>query len=356
MYIHFEKVSQTHLDTIFNWLAEPHIVEFWDNTQGHKDDIINFAGGRKTPSTYADGKYVYFLASFNDEPFAMLMIIQETHASPINQEKLDILSKTGNSYGLDYMIGNPKYFGKGYGVKTLSEFINYFRNSVDPKADTFLIDPAIYNPRAKHVYMKAGFEYVCDFLMEGDVSGAGQIHHLLIKRFGPTIYINDAIISDYPLIQNMARFYVYDASRECGHISSEWSLPKNGLYESFDFKNYFEDQSRKAYLIKVYDEIAGFVLLNQITTEKDSNWNMGEFFIIAKFQGQGIGKRVAHKIWEMNPGKWEISVIPENKSAISFWEKAINTFIDGTFKKQVKDVSYDEHQPRRVIFKFKHTL
>lgn len=53
MKIHFEKVTSTHLDTIFSWLAEPHIMEFWDNTPAHKDDIVNFAEGRKTPAPNA---------------------------------------------------------------------------------------------------------------------------------------------------------------------------------------------------------------------------------------------------------------------------------------------------------------
>ena len=33
--------------------------------------------------------------------------------------------------------------------------------------------------------MKAGFEHVADFVMSGDVSGAGKLHHLLIKKFAP---------------------------------------------------------------------------------------------------------------------------------------------------------------------------
>ena len=110
------------------------------------------------------------------------------------------------------------------------------------------------------------------------------------------INIIEASIKDYPLIQNMAQFYIYDLSRECGHTSSYWALPTDGLYESLDFKCYFEDQSRKAYLIKVSEEIAGFVLLNQATEDKTNNWNMGEFFILAKFQGKGIGEQVAHII------------------------------------------------------------
>lgn len=77
-----------------------------------------------------------------DYPFAMVMTIQETQQDDMGPEKLARLSKTGNTCGLDYMIGASKFFGKGYGVKTLSEFLGYFRKYVDPKADTFLIDPA----------------------------------------------------------------------------------------------------------------------------------------------------------------------------------------------------------------------
>ncbi len=97
MNIHFEKANKSHLNTIFGWLIEPHVQEFWDNTQEHKDDIINFVEGRKTPSNYADGQYVYWIATCDGQPLAMLMTIQETHASLINQEKLDRLSKTGNT-------------------------------------------------------------------------------------------------------------------------------------------------------------------------------------------------------------------------------------------------------------------
>ncbi len=352
MKIHFEKVTGAHLDTIFSWLRQPHIMEFWDNTQGHKDDIVNFAEGRKTPSSYADGLYVYWIAYLKDEAFAMLMTIQETHKGDIGEEKLKRLSKTGNTYGIDYMIGNPKFLGKGYGSKTLSDFVDYFREFFDPKSDTFIIDPASDNPKAMHVYMKAGFKHVCDFMMEGDVSGAGKLHHLLIKKFEPKISITKATLNDYPCIQNMARFYVYDISRECGSISSDWAIPENGLYECFDFKNYFTDPSRKVYLIKVYDEIAGFVLLNQATEDATNTWNMGEFFIIAKFQGMGIATRVAKQVWNMHPGMWEVSVIPNNKSALKFWEKSISDFTYGAFSKQSKEVAYDEHCPRRIIFEF----
>lgn len=114
--------------------------------------------------------------------------------------------------------------------------------------------------------------------------------------------LKSVTIPDYPLIQNMARFYVYDLSKECGFISSDWTLPADRLYESFDFKDFFQDVDKRAYLINVDDEVAGFILLNQKGILPETEWNMGEFFILAKFQGKGIGSEAAKQIWNKHPG------------------------------------------------------
>lgn len=172
----------------------------------------------------------------------------------------------------------------------------------------------------------------------------------MIEEFFP--HIIPATIEDYPIIQNMARFYVYNLSRDCGFISEDWVLPADGLYESFDFKPYFQDPTRKAYLIKVKDELAGFVLLNCATTSPDTEWNMGEFFILAKFQRKGIGKKVANRIWEIHPGLWEVSILPENKRALAFWRKIISDLTDGKYSEEMKDVDFDVHRPKRCILSF----
>ena len=195
--ITFAKVTFQYKETIFSWLAEPHIQEFWDNTQAHKDDIIHFMEGRKRPSSYGDGQYIYWIASCKGEPYAMLMTIQETPESDIGQLKLSHISKTGHTYGIDYMIGNPRYLGQGYGARTLIEFIDYFCKNFDEKADTFLIDPAIDNPRAKHVYEKAGFKYMADFVMSGDCSGSGKPHHLLVKKIPPQLEEQDFVVVEW---------------------------------------------------------------------------------------------------------------------------------------------------------------
>lgn len=176
MRISFEKATLQHRETIFKWLEEPHVKEFWDNSQAHKDDIDNFINGRNEPSEYADGRYVYWIGLVDNLLFCLLMTIQEFPGEDRPEIKEARLSKTGHTYGIDYMIGSKDHFGKGLGAKTLELFTDFFQKEVDEKADTFVIDPDESNPRAKHVYAKAGFKHVGDFIMGGKVFLLGAKH------------------------------------------------------------------------------------------------------------------------------------------------------------------------------------
>jgi predicted acetyltransferase len=154
---------------------------------------------------------------------------------------------------------------------------------------------------------------------------------------------------DYPIIQNMGRFYEYEMSRYCGW---PWEGEDSG-YPSLclvaNFKKYFEEENRYPFLIKVDNELAGFVLINKVGTTKDIDWNMGEFFILAKFQGKGVGKAAAREAFAKFSGAWEVLVIPENTKALEFWRKAIPY----NFAEKIVDVDFDKYQPQRITLSFK---
>lgn len=164
-----------------------------------------------------------------------------------------------------------------------------------------------------------------------------------------------ATIKDYSTVKNMARFYVYDMSRYCGFLSDDWKIPGDGLYESYDFKSYFEDSSKKAFLIKIGDELAGFALIIQ-TGKSPAKWYMGEFFVLAKFQGTGVGQFISHYIWETHPGLWEISVIPENIAGFSFWQRSIDKYMTGNYILEKKLELFEKEQYLRQIFTFDTNL
>ncbi len=90
-------------------------------------------------------------------------------------------------------------------------------------------------------------------------------------------------------------------SRYCGSLEG-WVTPSNGLYECFDLSRYWDGPDRHPFLIHVDDELAGFVLVNKIGGKPEIDWNMGEFFIVSKFQKKGV---------------------------IIFWNKVVNFYTQG---------------------------
>lgn len=159
-----------------------------------------------------------------------------------------------------------------------------------------------------------------------------------------------AKVEDQAMIQNLARFYVYEMSRYCG-LLLDWKTPSNGLYECDDLSRYWNEPNRYPFLILVDNEIAGFALINKIGSSEDVDWNMGEFFILAKFQSKGIGRRAATQVFDQFHGTWEVMQIPENKGAIDFWQKVVCDYTHHRFESCLKII--DEPKPHpMVVLKF----
>ena len=157
--LRFEKAALDHQDIIFSWLAEPHMQEFWDNSQEHKNDILNFIHGRK--QSYFYGTTQYWIGYINDQPFCFLLtdqILKEQ--DDLSDLHRNYLSQNGKTISLDFGIGNKAFLGKKLAAPTLKAFVEFYTNKIDPAANTFFIDPNTNNPRAFHVYEKAGFEMV----------------------------------------------------------------------------------------------------------------------------------------------------------------------------------------------------
>ena len=336
-HIHFEKANLSHKDVIFEWLEEPHMKEFWDNSQEHKDDILNFIQGRKQHYFY--GTTMYWMGYCDNQPFCFLLS-DEVLADQDDLTELQrvYLSKTGKTIALDFGIGNKDFLGKGLAAPTLVAFTEFYQEKIDPKADIFFIDPDENNPRAKHVYEKAGFKVIGKAIPQKGYF-VGNEGFIMVKKLPLKPRLVPATLADYPLLQNMVAFYEYEMSPYCD-FSPDW------------LKSYFEETDRHAFIIKVGQENAGFALINKVGTTPDIDWNVGEFFILAKFQGQSTGLQSALQILDQFSGIWEITVIPENKGALSFWRKVLTRYTGGHFSEEIKMVDYDPYNPKRIIFRF----
>ena len=121
--IHFQKAGVEHQDIIFQWLEESHMKEFWDNSQEHRDDILNFIHGKK--QHYFSGTTKYWVDYIDDQPLSFLLsdqILPEEELSDLHRQ---YLSKSGHTITIDFGIGNTAFLGQGLAAPTLQAFTEF---------------------------------------------------------------------------------------------------------------------------------------------------------------------------------------------------------------------------------------
>ncbi|WP_430787504.1 GNAT family N-acetyltransferase [Virgibacillus flavescens] len=128
---------------------------------------------------------------------------------------------------------------------------------------------------------------------------------------------------DEKVLQNLMQYYIYEFSR----YITEIKLEENGAYDPFNLEKYCEEPNFHAYLIKLGEELIGFVLVESEAEECPNT--IHEFFIIAKYEGKGFGKEAAHQIFKWFPGKWKLTQIEKNYRAQAFWRSLIFKLTDG---------------------------
>lgn len=164
------------------------------------------------------------------------------------------------------------------------------------------------------------------------------------------IELEVATLKDYPTIQNMGRFYVYDMSEYMGG-DELWKIPDDGLYECIDFKKYWERHDAFPFIVRLDGEIAGFVIIDKKGSDAEVDFNMAQFFILRKFKSKGLGRKVAILCFVRFKGTWEVMVMPRNTGAYHFWKKVVKGYTKGRFQEAVKAVHHFGGE-ERIIFRF----
>ncbi|MGG3562987.1 GNAT family N-acetyltransferase [Neobacillus rhizosphaerae] len=140
-------------------------------------------------------------------------------------------------------------------------------------------------------------------------------------------------------LHNLMQFYIYEFAQYLPTIT----LEENGLYKPFDLTPYWSRPNLHPFFIKKENELIGFALVES-ASETEPNTIL-EFFIIRKYNGKGFGKLVATRLFNMFPGKWQITQIEKNYPAQAFWRSTISSFTNGNYSEK-----YDEK--RRSIQEF----
>ena len=157
------------------------------------------------------------------------------------------------------------------------------------------------------------------------------------------IKLSKASIAEKSIIDNLSQFYLYEFSQ---YMSSIRLQDQSGLYTALpDLDTYWGDPNRVPFILRVEEELAGLALV--IKGVSDQPHQIGEFFVLQKFGGKGVGKFAAQELFAMFPGNWLIHQMWNNYKAHAFWRSVVNAYTSGHYEEY-----YDEH--RRPFQKF-HT-
>lgn len=149
---------------------------------------------------------------------------------------------------------------------------------------------------------------------------------------------------DQKIIQNMAQFYVYDINCANGP-RCHWPLEQDGRYFAMQsLPSYWQDPDKLAFLVKMNDELAGFILMQQ-----KPHLMLNEFFILRPFQQQGLGKQTAFELFNRFPGTWELMVMCENLSAYHFWKHILSEYTGNQFSEVKKMIPFKGNEYRFVF-------
>lgn len=131
------------------------------------------------------------------------------------------------------------------------------------------------------------------------------------------IEVSPAKVEDKPILRNLLELCLHDYSEFNGKDVNE-----HGLFDYPYLDHYWTEAGRYPFLVKVEGKLAGFVLVRDLAiAEGEPLWQIAEFFILRKYRRQGIGREVAHQMFERFVGRWEVTQEKGNLPAQQFWQR-----------------------------------
>jgi predicted acetyltransferase len=144
-----------------------------------------------------------------------------------------------------------------------------------------------------------------------------------------TVTIDPINSEDKPVLRNLLELYQYDFTQfEPNDIGN------HGLYGYPYLDNYWTEDGRYPFFIRIDGKLAGFVLMR---SSREGN-EIAEFFILKKYRRQGIGREVAFRIFDSFPGHWNVSQDACNAPGQKFWRTVIADYTSGQYTEKTTQI------------------
>lgn len=157
MPFHFAHLKKEQAELVKTWLKLDYVSPYWYGAglENTLQAIDRFVRGKEK-------LFTLWIAYDGETPFGFLMTSDIEYGENIPHTKY--MQKGARATSLDLLIGNKEYLGKGLAHQMILDFLSqHFPKEVD-----VFIDPGTNNAKAIHVYQKAGFVPLEEFIPEWD--------------------------------------------------------------------------------------------------------------------------------------------------------------------------------------------
>jgi len=134
----FRPMSADDLPLLRNWLARPHVAEWW-----HDADEFDFVS-----SDLGHHDMAQFIMTSDARPLGYLQCYR------MSEWHVGFGPQPSGTRGIDQFIAEADMLGRGHGSAFIRRFLEGLLGTGTPRV---VIDPSPTNPRAIRAYEKAGF-------------------------------------------------------------------------------------------------------------------------------------------------------------------------------------------------------
>ena len=136
-------------------------------------------------------------------------------------------------------------------------------------------------------------------------------------------------VDEKSLLIRLMELFNYEFSQYSNDDINEY-----GYYGYDHIDDYWNEEGRFPYLIRVDGKIAGFALIcpHCKYRKEEGARCIGEFFVMVKYRRMGIGLNVAAQLFDKHRGLWEISYWRNNIPAGQFWKKVVEKYTKNNYR------------------------
>jgi predicted acetyltransferase len=146
------------------------------------------------------------------------------------------------------------------------------------------------------------------------------------------VEVSAASGADHVLLRNLYPLYLHELTA----FTDFYDIDEQGLFVPDYLSEWLSHRSAamQPFTIREGGRPTGFAFVAQRPYPfmgQARDYRMCEFFVLNRSRRRGVGRRAAHALFAMFPGVWEVSQLPTNHVAQSFWRKVIGEHTNGAF-------------------------